>query len=517
MTVFQRDRHVVPRWRPLGIAVKSRELARPRYNPSNVGLDPELTARLEAWRRAPDLVSASEVLETAIVTGMEHEGVRAARLLSDPAAGATLLVRRQAELVLRRTGNLPNDRGDELFDMHATRAKTREFNDDPLAWTDLALGYVIAGKRQSAERAMRIALQLAPHNRQVLRAAARLYLHIGDAEHAHDLLKRNEATRRDPWLMAGEIALSSIAGKSPSFFKAGRALIDEKAALPFHFSELASAIGTVHVRDGNRKARRMFEQSLVDPTGNSLAQAEWANPHIGDIVSPDAVARVRDSSEARAIQAYWAGDFARVLQESEQWITEEPYSSRPYISASVAAIALDKPHVARAHSENGLARDPDSEILQNHVAYALIELESFKEAARVIQNALSKRRDSIFVGSLMATAGMLAIRQGMLKEGEHMYSEAVAFFRKCGNQPLAALASAYLAREMSRAGASNAAELLAEAERLCKNLRFLPEAKIVIERARHWQAAVRHRQELSVPTTRRYLPERALLLPPGGN
>jgi tetratricopeptide (TPR) repeat protein len=485
MTVFRRERHVVPRWRPLGVAVQSRELARPQAVPPQAALDPELTARLEAWRHARDLVTASEVLETAIVTGKEHEAVRAARLISDAATGATPLVKRQAELVLRRTGHLSNDPGDELPDLHATRVRTREFGDDPLAWADLALGYVIAGKQEAAERAMRVALQLAPHDRLILRAAARLYLHLNDAERAHDLLRRNEATRRDPWLMAGE------------------------AALPFHLSELASAIGTVHLRDGSRRARRMFERSLVDPTGNSLAQAEWASPLIGNIVAPRAAERVRDSSEARAFHAYWAGNFDRVLQESERWMVEEPYSTRPYVSASAAAIALDRPQVARAHSEKGLARDPDSPILHNHLAYALVELELFQDASRVIQHALSQRPGGVYVGSLIATAGMLAIRQGMLKEGERLYGQAIAFFKKSGNQPLEALASAYLAREMSRAGASNASALLGEAERLCKDLRFLPEAKVVIDRARHWQGAVRHRNELMLAVPKTFMPEKA--------
>lgn len=509
MTVFRRERHVVPRWRPLGVAVQSRELARPQAVAPQSTLAPELTVRLEAWRRARDLVTASEVLETAIVTGKEHEAVRAARLISDAATAATPLVKRHAELVLLRTGPLSDDRGNDFPDPHTTRVRTREFGDDPLAWADLALGYVIAGKQEAAERAMRVALQLAPHDRLILRAAARLYLHLSDAERAHDLLRRNEATRRDPWLMAGEIALSSIAGKPPSFFKAGRTMIEDEGALPFHLSELASAIGTVHLRDGSRRARRMFERSLVDPTGNSLAQAEWATPLIGDIVAPRAAERVRDSSEARAFHAYWAGDFNRVLQESERWMVEEPYSTRPYVSASAAAIALDRPQVARAHSEKGLARDPDSLILHNHLAYALIELDLFQEASRVIQHALSHRPGGVSVGSLIATAGMLAIRQGMLKEGERLYGQAIAFFKKSGNQQLEALASAYLAREISRAGAPNASALLAEAERLYKNLRFLPEAKVVIDRARHWQEAVRHRHELMLTAPKTYLPEKA--------
>jgi hypothetical protein len=51
--------------------------------------------------------------------------------------------------------------------------------------------------------------------------------------------------------------------------------------------------------------------------------------------------------------------------------------------------------------------------------------------------------------------------------------------------------------------------LLGEAERLCKDLRFLPEAKVVIDRARHWQGAVRHRNELMLAVPKTFMPEKA--------
>jgi hypothetical protein len=57
---------------------------------------------------------------------------------------------------------------------------------------------------------MMTALQLAPQNRHVLRSAARLFLHVGDPECAHDLVARNDATKNDPWLIAAEIAIAYL-------------------------------------------------------------------------------------------------------------------------------------------------------------------------------------------------------------------------------------------------------------------------------------------------------------------
>jgi hypothetical protein len=89
--------------------------------------------------------------------------------------------------------------------------------------------------------------------------------------------------------MAGEIALSNLAERNPRFLKLGAEWVDENKARPRHLSELASAIGTVHLKEGNRKARKLFKTSLVDPTGNSLAQAEWATPRLGSLVHPRAL------------------------------------------------------------------------------------------------------------------------------------------------------------------------------------------------------------------------------------
>jgi Flp pilus assembly protein TadD len=76
------------------------------------------------------------------------------------------------------------------------RQHVYRFPDDAFSWADLALGFMTIGKKDAARRAMTVALHLAPFNRHVLRCASRMYLHLGDPERAHDLLKENAATKR---------------------------------------------------------------------------------------------------------------------------------------------------------------------------------------------------------------------------------------------------------------------------------------------------------------------------------
>jgi tetratricopeptide (TPR) repeat protein len=324
-----------------------------------------------------------------------------------------------------------------------------------------------------------------------------LFLHLDEHEHAHDLLKKSPATKSDPWLVAGEIALASAAGRKPSFLKVGNEMLEDGDFQPLHVSELASAIGTVHLRDGNRKARKLFGKSLIDPTGNSLAQAEWANPRLGgEMVSTRQIDQVLDSGEARAFQAYWAGDFGQLRKVCELWMKEEPFSTEPFSTGSFASIINDETDNAIKLAREGLKLDPDSLLLQNHLAYGLIAKGEFIEASQILRHAMFKKTEDQYMGYLLATAGMLMIRLGDLEPGIASYKSAISVFKRQGNRGSEASAAAFLALEVTRAEGSMSDEFIKQAEDLSKDLRYTPENKIVLDRAKRWRFAVRHRSQL---------------------
>ncbi len=493
---FPKDRAVVPRWRPTARVAAAGELAMPNKptKPEDFKISDEMRERLEAWRRSNDVITAAELVETAIVEGLEGESERAARSLMRQDSGATPLVQKQATLLLGRLGLQPTaiQTGVEI---RSLRQHVYRFPEDAFSWADLALGFVTTGKKDAARRAMTVALQLAPMDRHILRCAARMYLHLDDPEHAHDLLKRNAATKSDPWLVAGEIALSSSAGRKPQYLKIGNSMLEDGDFQPLHVSELASAIGTVHLRDGNRKARRLFRRSLLNPTGNSLAQAEWANPHLGgEIVSPQQIDHVPDSGEARAFHAYWRGEFEGLLSVCQPWMTEEPFSSRPYSVCSSVAITLGNVDLAYELSARGLDLEPESPLFRNHLAYALIEKGEYVRASQMLGEARRKNLDGLQAGYLLATTGMLAMRLGDVEDGIASYKSAIAAFKRQGNRASEASATAFLALEAARAESPLAAQFIKEAAELSKDLRYAPEIEIVLGRAKQWQAAVEHRQ-----------------------
>src|SRR5439155_22265534 len=128
-----------------------------------------------------------------------------------PNSGASPLARKPASSV----PGIPTEfdthplGGDHRSRIRVLRQRSIAEPRNAFVWVDLALLYTTLGLRDQAARAIRIALALAPEDRFVLRCASRFLVHIGDAERAHHILKRSEATPYDPWLMAAEFAVSS--------------------------------------------------------------------------------------------------------------------------------------------------------------------------------------------------------------------------------------------------------------------------------------------------------------------
>lgn len=176
---FDKKRFVVPRWRPAARVAAAGELAMPGKPLQNPAIPAELKDRLEAFRLRSDIVAAAELVETALVEGREQEAERAARSLVLDDSGATPLVRKQAALLLARLNAEELARSD--VDVGPIRRHLHRYPQDALSWVDLSLGFVTKGKKDKARRAMKVAMQLAPTDRHVLRSAARMHLHLEES------------------------------------------------------------------------------------------------------------------------------------------------------------------------------------------------------------------------------------------------------------------------------------------------------------------------------------------------
>jgi len=468
---------MVPRWRSFANTLRSQELAAPRGKRPLSDISAELLKRLTSWRLQPSLLTAAELVESAIVEGQEPEAVRAATSLLSPSSRATPLLKKQAAFLLLRAGHEKELPPDQRLGEHETlklwRERTRLNPRNAVAWVELARCQLIYSQKWKAERSMAVALSLAPNNRYVLRSASRLFLHLEQFDRAHDLMVRSPATRQDPWLLSAEIALSQVAEVSPKFYKVGLSMLSEANHLPRQITELAGAVATTELLDGSRKkAVRFFRQSIIDPNGNALAQAEWATPAFAtQIVSEDNLKLADEAYEAKAFHLYRTNKFEEVAPVCAQWSSEEPFSIRPYEFGAQSASTIGDYETALLFARRGLAIRPAAVRLLNSAAFAQANLGHLDEAELLLQRVPADPSDD---SALVAEAnrGLVAFRRGNVRLGASFYKKAIDGFRYRQRTYLAASARLYYARETLRAGCPEGEAALIEARRDLDKYKF---------------------------------------------
>jgi Tfp pilus assembly protein PilF len=470
------NRLMVPPWRSFRLTVRAKELSNSfskREDEVDCGITPELQHRLERWRGAPGLLTAAELVETAIVDGQDEEAVPAARSLLSSSSRATPSVQTQAAFVLKRAGF-----GREIPEhivlgpaptRSLLRGRTRLYPQGALGWVELALSYTIANDLHRAKRAILVALQLAPNNRHVLRAASRFFLHQNDPMRAYDTIAKNDATKFDPWLIASELALAELIDQDPRFYKLGVGMLDQQM-LPRQITELAGSLATKElIEGGKKKARRFFKASMADPNANALAQAEWATPNFGnDLFSLQTLNAVDEAHEARANYYFRDGHYSEVYLECDAWLESEPYSIRPYELSATTANLLEEHAKADEVTVAGLKVRPHAQRLLNSRAYALAGLGRLEEAEAVLARIAS---DSPIWALLVAEAnrGLIAFRRGLPLEGKARYQNAIDGFQREGFGLMALSAKTYLSREAVRFGLPEAESMIEELRSSVKN------------------------------------------------
>ena len=257
------DRKVIPRWRTFDETLRLGEL--------NSAVSPRacqqvtsdfLSSKIMAWREHRTVSHAADLVGAALTLGREKEAAEAARFLLQDDLNVSPWARELSERALKTpesTVPSPKELEEEILHervrtlRHLLRAEPR----DPITWVELSLTYAILGLGKQAARSMTVALQLAMNNRFVLRSASRLWIYLEDPEKAHDLIARADRTIHDPWLLAAEVAIGSVAGRKPRFIKAARRMFTDKRFSPIHISELASAVATLELDSGSvKKSRR---------------------------------------------------------------------------------------------------------------------------------------------------------------------------------------------------------------------------------------------------------------------
>ena len=472
-----RERRVVPRWRDSPTTLLAGELGSWQQATREISVGFEhLQEKVADWRsdRRPTL--AAEVASAALVLDAVSEGQEAAEFLLQGSVQSTEAARKVARRVLGQEGVTPltlNMFEDTVAPtdlvkqrIHTMRKRLHNEPRNAISWVDLARLYSTKGQSRHAADAMRRALLLAPRNRFVLRSASRLFLHFGEPDRAHDVLKNSETIRRDPWILSAEIAMAGLAKRQSKLTKVANDLLGSSSISPRHLSELGSAMGTLQLTAGNRRqARRLFNNSLIDPTDNAIAQANWAKRlNLGvDIMEGHLSSPF--SFEARAWDRYYASDWLGALQQAIEWFEDEPYSSEPLILGSfIASVAIEDYDQAVSLCRKGLVSNPDLAVLRNNLIFALASQNRLDEAEAEYEGIRHRSLELEDKVSRIANSGLIQYRRANIDAGRKLYGEALELAGRSSDSDLRLLAAIFWIREEMRTGGEQASLLKSEIE-----------------------------------------------------
>ncbi len=482
MTAYagKRDRRVIPRWRSTRALRGASEGVPIDAKLPAVELSTDILDRLRHdWESHKAIYIASDLIGAAFTLNRPQRAIDAAEFLLRKGA---VVPRPTRELALRLLGTSTLKRGETQSVAPETgapdvRQKIKELKQrllanprNIIARVDMARFYASIGQKKQAEGEIRAALALGKDHRLVLRAGARLFVHLDKPERAQRILLDSSRTKYDPWLAAAEIAVASVAERPSRTLKIGRDMLDSKKFSPAEISELACALGTNEIEKGSAKnAKKLFELGLVDPTDNAIAQAEWASEKLGKGIAIAKHLKAPLTYEARAMDSHNRGEWGVALDQSRLWLADEPFSSRPAILGSfVSAVGLDDFESSVKIARVGLAANPDELTLINNLVFALVNLGRLEDAVteyeRMSQSTLNDVERILF----LATGGLIEFRRGNTEKGRHLYRDAIKLASSTKQMRLAASASAFYAREEALISSPIAVSVFEEAERLAK-------------------------------------------------
>lgn len=354
------------------------------------------------------------------------------------------------------------DRDDfDPFNIEALRKQVARLKgrirDDPraaLTWAEIARTYAALGQHAKAASAMEIALSMAPTDRFLLRSSARLSLHLGEPDRAHRLLTSSGRLRSDPWLLSAEIAIAPLAGRESRNHGHARRVLESRQFLPHATSELASALGTEALAAGDRRGvRRLLGASLVDPTENAVAQAEWASRQEHSFEFDRTWLGVEDSFEARAHFYAREREDLQSLENAGAWLREQPFAKEPAIFGSYRGALIRDYETSIRFSRAGLQANPADYMLRNNLVFALASAGDVEEARAELdvleENTIGRDLEGEWAHAIQATKGLVAFREGDTEAGRASYLKVI---REGKDPSLQALAAILWAREERLAG-----------------------------------------------------------------
>lgn len=442
-----KERRVVPNWRYYETTLAAGEL-----NNWKVTRPVEYTYSIEdyvdLWKEHHSLFRAGDLLSAAITNGKEDVGAvkDAATFILDREDLSTHSLVSSARKVLGVESNNQTQSKIEIERLrectatedirrfiHNVKLRLQLMPYNPFLYVDLSRAYLLIGQPNKAEEAIVRALHFGATDRFVARSAARFFLHLQDRDRAIEVIRAKGAVSVDPWLMAAEISINMLRGKTSNYIKKGKDIIESGNCSPFGFTELASSIGTLELSAGsNRKSNKLFKKALIEPNDNSLAQVQWVNSF--EPLSLRIDTQVHNDYEVKTFDALSKGDYYQARHEAVSWICDMPFAHKPVnVGYGICTNLLHDFALASAILDVGLRADDTSPFLLNNKAYCSARAGQLKEAQEAFDKlAVSNRIDDSpsWKVCIPATEGIILYRSNKFREGARKYEEAIAIAKQ---------------------------------------------------------------------------------------
>ena len=475
-------RRIIPRWRRVN-DTPSEELTSIRHSEVSVEFRREFETLRAHWLDRQDVVSASELLFAASLGFSDTSVHQAAQFLIDaPAVSSELRRLAMGKLPTIAETSANEIEHEQTFEIRTLKRKLVEQPRNAIAHLELARAYVSVGLTEKANRHIRVAIQLAPSSRFVLRSAARFDVHRGKVDRSITAIEGIAA--RDPWLAATLISVADLSGKPIKKIKPLRELL-ERTDDPAEKSELAAALGTLELKDaGIRKARKYFQISAVAPNENVIAQLFWLSKNYG--VNFDSKLLDRgEAFEARAQSSADASNWQDAVKACLRWLDNEPFAIRPAFEGGfIASEMLGDFKAAKEFAHLGLVSNPKSGGLMNNLAYALImegdlvQAKDFIHRAKHLFHADQEEERVV----LQATEGLLRYRDGNAVDGASHYIATILKARELKNEMLLQLAYLHFCYEELRIGHAPPFYSIEEIQKFFSGDNASKSAKVVFNR-----------------------------------
>nr|WP_299068102.1 hypothetical protein [uncultured Allomuricauda sp.] len=468
----EKNRLVIPNWRSFSNTSKIGELNGTQKIEINKNFKPEIEDIVDGWVEHKTIGMAADLIGVAIVCNKQNDGnvKEAAKFIiaNKELCNKELIDAAKSIIEKGKDDGTKLDATElESFQERSNlyfvyqrisnlKSSLRTNPKNPILWVEIARYYSIIGQNEQAERAILNAYYLSPDNRFVLRAMARFFAHIDKVPFVHDIIRKSLVTRYDPWVMATEISLASMRDRYSRFMKSGLNMVKSSDFHPFNIAELNSSLGTVEIQSSLKKSRKLFNDSLISPNDNALAQAEWISHRERNLISvnPDNF-KIQNDFEAKARDASEHGRWEDAVNYSKQWFLDMPFSRGAILFGSeIASNNLNNHDEAISLYRAGLTSHPNDHSMLNNIIYSSCLINRLEEAEHFMNRYREQYSDNSLHHKICftATKGLYHFRKGYQDIGRDLYQQAIEMASEAGQKDLASIALVNYIREEIIAG-----------------------------------------------------------------